>query len=506
MSDLQKPAKPKPLPFKRTVPRRPSIGKAPEDDSGLSLFSKSKDYFSNIAEDRQRRAQEKADKERKNKTARDEQERREAQRKQADQRKQDESAGAKKRNRPPIPIDQESDDDVSATRPSKTRKPSSPHSPDRIYKSSTTRAPRHRPSSSHDQSKPPSSLPRETITLSNSSDDEDSFNRQASVPKTSFALSASKRTYTSPKSSSNDKGHAIALDDSSDSDDELVGAVEDPNNDKEDVSARYIQATLERMAKAKAARLAREASATGSRGEGGDNDEERGIPVSVMIAAPSLPDAKTLMCKVRTAQPLEIAFNTFQERVKAQTNYPHHLVSDLVFTWRGDRIYGSTKLETLGIRPRGPQGRLHDSIRGGDAPEGFHGRDNVYFEAQSPEEYEESQRKRERERKRREAGEWWEDEQAQEAEKAEAIAAAEAQDAADRVRVSFQALNMPKKSVTLRKYNTVAHMIKAFRRLAGLPEDKHVEIVWDGEVLDLETTVEEAEIGDMDMVEVHLKS
>ncbi|KAI0160374.1 hypothetical protein GGR57DRAFT_457447 [Xylariaceae sp. FL1272] len=505
MSDLQKPAKPKALPFKRTVPRRPSTGKAPEDDSGLSLFSKSKDYFSNIAEDRQKRAQEKADKERNDKIAREDRERREAQRKRDEQRNRDESASAKKRNRPSIPVDQESDDHISPTRPNKTRKPSSPISPDYTYRSSTTSAPWRRRNSSPSQSKSPSGLARETVTLSDSSDVEDRPNRQARITKTAFGVSAGKGAYTSPKSSINQKRNAIALDES-DSDDELVGADQDPSNDKEDVSERYIQATLERMAKAKAARLAREASATGAGGEGGGDDEERGVPVSVMIAAPSLPDAKTLMCKVRTAQPLQIAFNTFQERVKAQTNYPHHLVSDLVFTWRGDRIYGSTKLETLGIRPRGPEGRLHDYMRGGDAPEGYHGHNNVYFEAQSPEEYEKSQQKRERERKRREAGEWWADEQAEEAEKAEAIAAAEAQDAADRVRVSFQALNMPKKSVTLRKYNTVAHMIKAFRRLANLPEDKHVEIVWDGEVLDLETTVEEADISDMDMVEVHIKS
>jgi hypothetical protein len=64
---------------------------------------------------------------------------------------------------------------------------------------------------------------------------------------------------------------------------------------------------------------------------------------------------------------------------------------------------------------------------------------------------------------------------------------------------------MPARNVTLRKHSTVAHMIKAFRKLAGLGEDKHVEIRWDGETLDPETTVEEADIADMDSVEVHIR-
>ena len=533
MADLEKsaPAK-RALPFKRTArPKPPSDAKSTTDDDGLALFSQSKNYFPTVVEDQQRRAREKAEKaeqERIEKLAREREEkeakareaelRREKRRKEAEEREK-ESESAKKRRRNSLLSDDEhsnykdkdatadeDEDDVFSDPYQTSDKPSTPFSPSTRRSAS---APRHSaaPESARKTraSRPPEEMP---VVLLDSSDDEDPTRRGSDLFGT-----------RSRRSSSIRKGKAKAED--SDSDIEMW---EEKKEDKEgvqggegeDPSEFYIKAAMERMRKAKEARLARGSSAAGD----GNNETPTpsandDAPVSVMIAAPALPDAKVLCCTVRTTQALQIAFDTFKERQKSQTTYPHKMISELVFTWRGDRVYYTTKLETLGIRPRGADGRLHDSTNthsGRSGPEGYVGKDKVYFEAWSPEDYEENQQKQERERKRREMGEWWEGEDTaniglggndddQEADAEES----QQQKEDDRVKVIFKAKDMPPRNVTLRKYSTVAHMIKAFRKLAGIGEDKHIEIRWDGETLDLETTVEEADIGDMDSVEVHIR-
>ncbi|KAI1162223.1 hypothetical protein F5B18DRAFT_625116 [Nemania serpens] len=541
MADLKKPVPAKrALPFKRTAKQRPPIEAAPADDDGLELFSQSKTYFPTVVEDQQKRAREKAEKaeqERKERLAREQEEAdararrarlgRERTRQEAEEVEVEIAAeadkgreSAKKRRRYSLHSDAEEDkDDDLVDRPSKSHKKSTLSSPD---SGRGTSAPGSSRASKSARATRISKQPDTSIVLLDTSDDEEPTKRGSGASITSPRIQSSRsQTQPTPLDLRKDKAKV----DDSDSDLEMWedkkenngGAKGDGEEEEEDPSEFYIKAAMERMRKAKEARLARGSSAAGDGDKNtattpGVDDDDRGVPVSIMIAAPGLPDAKPLCCTVRTAQVLQIAFDTFKERQKAQTAYPHKMISELVFTWRGDRVYHTTKLETLGIRPRSSDGRLHDNTHSGRAaPEGYLGSDKVYFEAWTPEDYEENQRKEERERKLRAIGEWWDqDDTANDqgddngGERADAEAKTPQQED-DRVKVIFRAKDMPPRNVTLRKHSTVAHMIKAFRKLAGLGEDKHVEIRWDGEVLDLETTVKEADIGDMDSVEVHIR-
>ncbi|KAI0432160.1 hypothetical protein F5Y09DRAFT_165846 [Xylaria sp. FL1042] len=535
MADLQKPAPTKRgLPFKRTVRQKPpSDAPPPADDDGLALFSQSKNYFTTVVEDQQRQAREKAEKaekaeqERKEKLERERKEEesraREAQlrfekrRKEAEER-ENERESAKKRRRNSLHSDDEKqnykgeeDDYVFSDRPQTPYKSSTPLDPELRHDASTLTSSGGPGSARGSRTSRPPDI---SVVLLDSSDDEDPTKRG------SGAFNATSRGQFGGSETGAiqiDLGKGKAKADDSDSELEIwEEKKEGGEGGEEDPSEYYIKAAMERMRKAKEARLARESSGTGDGNKEsvtpGIDDDDRGTQVSVMIVAPSLPDAKALCCTVRTTQALQIAFDTFKERQKRQTQYPHKIISDLVFTWRGDRVYYTTKLETLGIHPRGHDGRLRDDTHSGrSGPEGYVGKDKVYFEAWTPEEYEENQQKQERERKRREMGEWWDGDDTVNGQdnNNNDDGAAEAEDDApkedDRVKVIFKARNMKPRNVTLRKYSTVAQMIKAFRKLAELGEDKHVEIRWDGEVLDLETTVEEADIGDMDSVEVHIR-
>ncbi|KAJ2967618.1 hypothetical protein NUW58_g10409 [Xylaria curta] len=283
-----------------------------------------------------------------------------------------------------------------------------------------------------------------------------------------------------------------------------AGADGEGAEDEEDPSEFYIKAAMERMQKAKEARLARGSSAVGDGGMHKSTtpgfDDDRGAPRVRYDRGAGAPGRQGTM---------------LYERQKTQTTHPHKMISELVFTWRGDRVYHTTKLETLGIHPRGRDGRLHDNVHSGrSAPEGYMGKDKVYFEAWTPEEYEELQKKQDRERKLRETGgDWWtEKDTADDKDDGNggqaAAAGAEVNTPSkedDRIRVVFRARDMPPRNITVRKHSTVAQLIRAFRKVASLGEDKHIELRWDGEVLDHDTTVEEADIGDTDSVEVHIR-
>ncbi|KAI0395797.1 hypothetical protein F5Y17DRAFT_422313 [Xylariaceae sp. FL0594] len=525
MADLQKPAVPKrALPFKRTA--RPAQASASLiDDDGLSLFSQSKTYFDTVVEEQKRRAREKAElaeKERLAKLARqkeEEQEAREtklrAKRETAEAEAAKEAAKKRRRSSTIISDDEDTkdvmilddDDDPFIDEPQrKSRKSSTPYSPEVTH---VTRG----MSQASNKSSPRRSLRKAgtPVVLLDSSEDEDP-KLGASYPK---IRSSGSRTDTSRLVSETDH----VKDEDGDSDIEILhdktGNDDQKDTDDEDPAAFYIrQALEERMRKeemARKAREARESSAAGDRGNDGvflsDVKDEPTPLVSVMIVAPGLPEAKPICCTVRTTQALDIVFQTFKQRLKTQTKYPHQVISGLYFTWRGDRVYDTTKLETLGIYPRGRDGRLHDGVSGGrKAPEGFVGKDKVYFEACTPEEFAENQAKRERLRKRREMGEWWDEEEEREQHESVETAEAEApRKQEERVRVIFKAKDMQPRNITMRKFHTVTHMIRGFRKLTQLAEDKHIEIRWDGEVLDPDTTLEEADIQDMDSVEVHIR-
>ncbi|KAI1332524.1 hypothetical protein F5Y16DRAFT_179657 [Xylariaceae sp. FL0255] len=512
MADTQKPVK-KGLPFKRTVKKNPlpttDSDTLSVDDSGLSLFSRSKDYF---VEDQQRRAREKvakAEQERKEKLAQEEKERQEklekeerentkaleAQfRREEQDNDSDQARETKvlKQKRPHDALSSSDDEDdiFAERRSSKSQKPSTPRSSRKKNRNSPLLRDSRTPGSARAR-RPAKEI---TITLSDDSDDDDSKSRRPRDSATPL------KSITKFKDVS-----------STDSDLEIMEEVgrKQGGGEEEDFVEQYVKAAMERMQKSKEARLAAAVAAESNNGNlpsRSPDVDDRGPTVSVMIAPPpKMPEANPLCCTVRTDQALEIAFSTFKERLKTQTKYPHEAISELLITWRGDRVFDTTKLSTLGICPRGGDGRLYDSsFSSQKPPEGYMGRDKVFFEAWSPDEYDAMQERRERDRERKiESGEYDLDGPEDRSNSQKSNEVAESQE--NKVRVTFKARDMPPSKVTLRKCSTVAHMIMAFRKLSRIGEDKHVEIRWDGEVLDHETTVEEADIGDMDSVEVHVR-
>ncbi|KAI1489719.1 hypothetical protein F5X96DRAFT_595148 [Biscogniauxia mediterranea] len=504
------------LPFKRTFKRRAPAESPGSNDDSLSLFSRAKEFFPSVLEDQQRRAREKAAK-----AKREEEE--SALRDQISR----EEESAKKRRRVSLPDDGEKmqersgdekeeehnddddddDDDVFSDNPRKSRKSSRilPHTP-------TSRRERSVLSSSKGGSRAPPSHSRKSetpvIALDDDSDEGDRDER-------SYAMSTSSAVQSYKKSGKTSA--ALLRDGASDSDSDLemvgenTGGKDRKENkggedEDEDDGAMYIKMAMERIERARQERMAREG--------GGGTTVSDGALVELLVGS-YLDFIRPISFKVRTRQPLKIMFDTWvEQQVKRRGVEARPLLQDMFFTWKGNRVYPHTTLETLGICPDA-DGRLYPAWR--DKQDGFQNQ-KVYFEAWTKDLYDQYQREKEQKRKQ-ELGEWDDDDaafrgsgsgsggdNAAEPGAAAAAAAADEQPAEEkRVRVTFKAKDLPSKNATLRSNTTVAMMIKVFRKLAQVPPEQHIQLRFDGEVLDDDMTVEEADIGDLDSVEVHIR-
>ncbi|KAI0596683.1 hypothetical protein F4775DRAFT_290670 [Biscogniauxia sp. FL1348] len=501
------------LPFKRTFKRRAPAESPGSNDDSLSLFSRAKEFFPSVLEDQQRRAREKAAK-----AKREEEE--SALREQILR----EEESAKKRRRVSLPDDEEKmqgssdgkedehdnyddEDDVFSDNPPKSRKGSRilPHTPTSHREKSVLSS-----SKEGSRAQRPHSRKSETpvIALDDDSDDDDGDSK-------SYTMSTSSAVQSNKKSGKTSAALLRERASGSDSDlemwDENTNGRDQKENkggedEDEDDGAMYIKMAMERIERARQERMARETGGSGS-GSGGTTVSD-GALVELLVGS-YLDFIRPISFKVRTRQPLKIMFDTWvEQQVKRRGVEARPMLQDMFFTWKGNRVYPHTTLETLGICPDA-DGRLYPAWR--DKQDGFQNQ-KVYFEAWTKDLYDQYQREKEQKR-RHELGEWNDDDDKAFGRSgggggdgaAESGAADEQPAEEKRVRVTFKAKDLPSKNATLRSNTTVAMMIKVFRKLAKVPPEQHIQLRFDGEVLDDDMTVEEADIGDLDSVEVHIR-
>ncbi|RYP62411.1 hypothetical protein DL771_009746 [Monosporascus sp. 5C6A] len=488
MEDPQPPSKRKLL-FKRTIPRKPVEKPKDDSDDGLALFSRSKEFFPDVIKEQQREAAEKAakaEKERREKLERARKEKEEALKLQDQFHRSkgeddDGAASAKKRHRTTLSGDQS--DDVFTTRPQKSRKSSSasPKSPSAKRDSlSRCHTGTSRSTRSARASRPTGT---NTAVISLDSSDEE----------TKHATSLNKRSASVRKPSP-----ARLQDALEESDLELESARQVGGDGDADFDC-YIQGALERAEKRKRERLEREA-AEGAGGKDAGGPE----PVVQILISSALDGIQPIAFKRKLFQPLAVVHRTWvQMQLNKQAPVPLAVLEDMFFTWRGDKVYGSATLAALGIQPSPTDGSLYPAWER-DPPAGYFGRDKVHFEAWTPELYEEFLRDRELERMRA-RGEWLPDDHPDGEASGGGKGGEEPDQEETKIRLSLKARDMDPENVKVRPSTTISMLSIVFKRLKRLPADKDVELRWDGEVLDPNTTVEDADIEDMDSIEVYVK-
>ncbi|KAI1775635.1 hypothetical protein F4818DRAFT_383895 [Hypoxylon cercidicola] len=484
------PAKRK-LPFKRTVRRKSS---EVADNDGLSLFKRSGDFF----EEQQRLAKERAEKEEAEKAAREEREAKaERERKKLKERliqerqakKATRKESLKKRRRTPVADDEkkayDSDENYFENTSTKRHKsPSVPHTPSSKRESSfaiSTRGSGDRLTRSQSRKTGTPAV----ISLEEDDDDPIALMSPTKRPRTR-KISGLEPSFESPSGKTSQD--IVALDDDNASQLDTSEAQKE-DDQEEDLSAYYVRIARERAQKDKEEREAREKGAGGVEGD----------PVVQILIHSQLENIHTLMFRRKLSQQLAVVYKTWvEQQVAKHSLIPRPVLESMFFTWKGNKVYPHTSLRTLGIKPD-QNGNLYPSWK--KDQEGYHTRDRVLFEAWTQELYDEYLKEKERQRLR-DLGELLDDDEPEEEQESEEP---ENSQEDKKIRVQFKAKNAPAKNATVRSSTTAAQLVKVYRRLADISADMTIELHWDGEVLDPDTTVEEADIEDMDSIEVHVK-
>lgn len=218
---------------------------------------------------------------------------------------------------------------------------------------------------------------------------------------------------------------------------------------------------------------------------------------SIHILVTSLvPNSKPCQVKYLYSRPLRVVRDTWlalQKQKGILTDVDD--TDEIVLTWRRKKVYASSTLLNLGIRPEG-NGRAvvdgHNTKGLGD------NRTQVHMEVWTKELFQEMEREEELQRKR-EAGELSDDVNSP------GLATVESPAREIKLRVILKARGLEDVKLTVRPETTVETLITGFRTKQPTASGKDVGIWFDGDRLEEHMTMDEVEIDDMDTLEVHIK-
>ncbi|KAK7951115.1 uncharacterized protein PG986_006843 [Apiospora aurea] len=373
------------------------------------------------------------------------------------------------------------DEDEPSSRPSTQRSPrKSSHAPLDRSPSKFRQSTRTATSSTPTRARPTQSsgIRADVIALDSSGDEEDykppqSRNKaREAVRDTTVAEETPASQPRSPRA-----GHSDTESD--------LDPIEPDGTQSDPLAARFIEEARERMRKE---RLAREANSAAT---------ESPAPMEVveMYIESHLEGTSNMRVKVHLLQKLGVVKNSWVGyNQKKKMPVTESVLNEMFFTWRGNKLYDFTTLASLDIKRRG-DGHLYLSRE--TKRDGFEGWDKVHIEAWTSELFVEHQKEKEKERLRQ-LGDLPDDEQETEPvpEPAAKVAA---------IKVILKSKDHGTQNLTVPMDVEVAKLSLAFRTMKKIPEEQEIVLHFDGEVLDEESTIDEAGIEDMDSIEVHIK-
>ncbi|KAH6682108.1 ubiquitin-2 like Rad60 SUMO-like-domain-containing protein [Plectosphaerella plurivora] len=257
-------------------------------------------------------------------------------------------------------------------------------------------------------------------------------------------------------------------------------------DDEADEFAEYVQAARERQQKAKEAITQSQASKTTA------------LRVVVTTEIPGAHE-RTLKCD------LTLRISKIKEAwcsAQKVREFTSEEFEGIFLTFRGRRLYDSTTIASLGVRITATGELALASAQSWSDREGIlDSLGAIQIEAWTDETWELAQKEKDRARLR-DLGELSDDSQDDDLDDEPAPKPEE-----ETIKVILKTRDNDKEAVKARArpMTTIAELIVYFRKARNLPETTPVVLQFDGEQLDEATTLQDAEIEDMDTIEVHIK-
>ncbi|KAF9876436.1 hypothetical protein CkaCkLH20_05844 [Colletotrichum karsti] len=444
------------LPFKPTALRqksapKPAVKSDDEDnDDGSSLFNRGASVFEQEQEERRMKRKQT-----------------ERERSIQEQSSVDEKKFSPRTSEDPFQGKSYHDRDVDTTPPSKRSRTSDESPESRIKSSPSKRAATETPSkrmtrAAHSRT-PRKQEPvplKPVISIDDSDDDEDDIYDASPVRK---PIRETLERDPTPLVIDEDDDDPFEIDDPAAADDE------------DDDMAAYVRA-----AKEKAERKAREQSA------------EAKHTVIVFVHS-EIPGVDPKQFRFPLTKPIRVLRKAWMDFHSRRINLTDTEISEVFLTWRGHKLYDLSTLDSLDLPGE------YRKCKG--QPEGFKDDDwkNVIMEIWTPALWEEHEKQLERQR-RHDLGEFSEDEGGDD--QAEVV---EAEPEEKKIKVLLKTKTDEPLKTSVRPSTSIATIAELFRKMRGLPEDAPIRLMFDGDELDEDMTVADADIDDLDTIEVYLR-
>ncbi|KAF7545882.1 hypothetical protein G7Z17_g8841 [Cylindrodendrum hubeiense] len=220
-------------------------------------------------------------------------------------------------------------------------------------------------------------------------------------------------------------------------------------------------------------------------------DGSRAKEATEILVTSPMEGSHQILVKFLFDKPLRLVRETWiATQRKRGIHIPIDQNDDVVLTWRRQKVYNFSTLLSLGIRPQA-DGRLVADAHGLAGL--VESRTRVHMEAWTPELFQEMEHEEELRRKR-EAGELSDEEAPEEAPEPE-----------QKLKVTLKARDFEDVRLTVRLETTVETLVTGFRTQRDVDANREISLWFDGERLEEHVTMDEAEIDDMDTIEVHIK-
>ncbi|KAM5355795.1 hypothetical protein ACJ41O_002441 [Fusarium nematophilum] len=246
--------------------------------------------------------------------------------------------------------------------------------------------------------------------------------------------------------------------------------------DEEDEFAEYVRRAEQQRAREQALLKAN------------SDEPQKKESIHIMVSS-EIPGARGLLLKYLFTKPLrQVRQAWISHQQKHNVPIPQDQYADVVLTWRKKKVYNSSTLLSLGIRPQADGRAIADT----HGLEGFKdSRNQVHMEAWTPDLFQEMERQEEIRRKR-DAGELSDSEE-------------DPPELPQTFKIFLKARDIEPFGLTVRPETTVDSLVTCYRTQQNIGSGRDVSLWWDGERLEEHITMDDAEIEALDTIEVHIR-
>ncbi|KAF6815088.1 hypothetical protein CSOJ01_03725 [Colletotrichum sojae] len=221
-------------------------------------------------------------------------------------------------------------------------------------------------------------------------------------------------------------------------------------------------------------------------------EEQAGTQILDVAVTTNIPGASSKQFRFTLSKQLKVLRTAWIQVQQGRVDLPQAELEKVFLTWRGHRLYDFTTLNSLDLPG---EFRKATGGREGSNDEWT----QVHMEMWTPDLWEEHQKQVDRQR-RHDLGEYSEDEGG-----AGEDDAAEAEPEEQKIKVLLKTKTAEPLKTSVRPSTTIGTIMELFRKMRGLAPDAPITLMFDGDELEESMTVEEADVGDMETIEVYIR-